>query len=214
MPQGVQSHFHRLLSVSNEGVVPRARAQAEADRLWARVQRLLAMELISPEADRASLQLACIALQLPARSARPASPGRANSLPLRERVEQAAELLITVVGEADEELCTRTTKVLRELTVRSPELEEARLLSDALNLDDFGVSGLFVQAMTLGRQNGAIAAIAEGSEKRDQYGYWDARLKDGFHFEPVRQIARRRLETAQQAARMLAAELREDGLMA
>ena len=52
--------------------------------------------------------------------------------------------------------------------------------------------------------------VAEGFEKREQYGYWDARLKDGFHFEPVREMAKRRLENARAAARLLLSETQED----
>ena len=159
------------------------------------------------------MELACVALQLPTRPSRPASPGRITQLTLRDRAEQAAEILITALGEVDDAMCGRAARLLRELTTRSPEMEESRLLSDALAMEDFGVSGLFAQAMALGRQNGALASVAEGAEKRVQYGYWEARLKDGFHHEPVRQIARRRLETAQQVAKLLAAELREDGLL-
>jgi hypothetical protein len=65
-------------------------------------------------------------------------------------------------------------------------------------------------AILTGRQGGGVAQVADGSEKREQYGYWDARLKDGFHFEPVRQIARRRLEHARHVADLLSAELGED----
>jgi hypothetical protein len=52
--------------------------------------------------------------------------------------------------------------------------------------------------------------VADGAEKREQYGYWDARLKDGFHFEPVRQMAKRRVEHAREVARLLLEELKED----
>ena len=64
--------------------------------------------------------------------------------------------------------------------------------------------------MNLSRQNLGISHFAVGFEKRDQYGYWDARLKDGFHFEPVRQMARQRLEQAKQTADLLLRELKED----
>jgi hypothetical protein len=52
--------------------------------------------------------------------------------------------------------------------------------------------------------------VAEGSEKREEYGYWEARLKDGFHFEPVRKLAKARLDNARQASKLLADELGGD----
>ena len=84
------------------------------------------------------------------------------------------------------------------------------MLADAVNLEDFGVAGLFTQAMHLSRSQGSIELLADGFQKRQQYGYWEARLKDGFHFEPVRQLARQRLNSATRAAELLLAELRED----
>ena len=66
------------------------------------------------------------------------------------------------------------------------------------------------QMIQLARQGDGVMQLAEGTEKREQYGYWEARLKDGFHFEAVRQIATRRLDHARQAAQMLLAELKED----
>jgi hypothetical protein len=89
-------------------------------------------------------------------------------------------------------------------------MEDAKLLADALNLEDFGVIGLMMQMTHLARQGDGVLQLSDGAEKREQYGYWDARLKDGFHFEPVRQIARRRLEHARRVATMLADELKDD----
>ena len=64
--------------------------------------------------------------------------------------------------------------------------------------------------MQLARQQGGITQLVEGFDKRKEYGYWEARLKDGFHFEPVREMARRRMVNAQRAAELLRAELEED----
>jgi hypothetical protein len=52
-----------------------------------------------------------------------------------------------------------------------------------------------------------VRQVAEGNQKREQYGYWDARLKDGFHFEQVRRLARQRLENMRKAAKLLDDEL-------
>ena len=87
---------------------------------------------------------------------------------------------------------------------------DAKLLADALNLEDFGVIGLTLQTIQLARQGDGILQVADGAEKREQYGYWDARLKDGFHFEAVRQMAKRRVEHAREVARLLLEELKED----
>ncbi len=94
---------------------------------------------------------------------------------------------------------------------RSPILDEAKLLADAVNLEDFGVTGLVGQIIALSQQGEGLRQFADGCRNRDVYGYWEARLRDGFHFDAVKQIAQRRLERARQVAQMLEEELKEDG---
>ena len=174
-------------------------------------QRFVAMNLIGPDADRASMELACYALQLPGRQTGGMISGKLGRTSLRDRAEQAAELLVSLVGpDIDEKLLDHTTRLLHEITHRTPVIDEAKLLADALNLDDFGLTGLIVTTIQMSLQGEGITDLITACEKREQYGYWSARLKDGFHFEPVRAIARKRLETARQVVKMLADELAED----
>ena len=183
----------------------------DADRLWRRVQGLLQLGLIPSESDAEALELACYALQLPMRSEKNLPVGKFGRTSLRDRTEQAAELLGAVGGDDDapEELIDRATNILLAMPHRRPESEEAKLLADALSLEDFGAIGFAQSAMQLGRQGAGVKQLAEGSEKRELYGYWEARLKD-IHFEPVRRIARERLEDARQAAKLLSDELQGD----
>ena len=198
------------LSVTDEHGTAGPRLIDEAARLWRRLGRLIEMNLVAEGLDVDALELACYALQLPMKRTRLLATGRPAKLSLRERAEEAAELLLGLTPDADEQLLDRATRLLHEMPHRSPMLDEARLLADAINLDDFGVSGLILQAIQLSRQGEGIMQLAEGAEKREAYGYWEARLKDGFHFEPVRQIARRRLDNARHVTLLLLAELRED----
>jgi len=129
------------------------------------------------------------------------------------RCEQAAELLVSLLGaEIEESLLDRTTRLLHEVPHRTPVIDEAKLMADALNLDDFGLIGLIIQAVQLALQGEGVADLAIAAEKREEYGYWEARIKDGFHFEPVRVIAIKRLATSRRVAKMLADELKEDRL--
>ena len=41
----------------------------------------------------------------------------------------------------------QVTRILHELPQKVPKLNEARLLADAVNLDDFGITGLLLQAI-------------------------------------------------------------------
>jgi hypothetical protein len=158
-----------------------------------------------------AMELASYALQLPWRYGKNLPAGRFGRTSIRDRAEESAELLVGMLGEEIEEhLLDRCARVLHELPQRSPMLDEAKLLADAVNLDDFGVVGLFLQSLQLARQGEGIDQLAEGCQKREQYGYWEARLKDGFHFDAVRQMADRRLANARAVCQLLIEEMQED----
>ncbi len=183
----------------------------DALRLCGRIHALIRLKILSGEVDLAPLEIACYALQLPLRHQKLLPTGKLGRSNLKERAEQAAEMLVAGFADhIDGALLDRTTQLLHELPQRKPNLDEAKLLADVVNLDDFGVTGLLLQTIHLSRAGGGVAQVGDGLEKRESYGYWGARLKEGFHFEPVRQIARRRLEHTRQAAALLSDEMKED----
>ncbi|HEY2586689.1 MAG TPA: hypothetical protein VGI81_13070 [Tepidisphaeraceae bacterium] len=206
----LRERLEQVLTVVDEHGTTGPRLVSDAVRLWRRIGRFLGMNLVTEGLDADALELACYAMQLPLRRAHTQAGGRPARMPLRERAEEAAELLLNVIPDADEALLDRTTRVLQEMPHRSPMLDEARLLADAINLEDFGVTGLVQQALQVARQGEGVLQLAEGLEKREQYGYWNARLRDGFHFDPIREIARRRLDNARHVALLLLTEIRED----
>lgn len=189
------------------------RLSDDARRLWRRIERFLMMRLVNNPPDLPALEMACYALQLPLRRTEELPVGRLGVTNTRERAERAAQRLVEEVGEhIPAGLLDHTTRLLYETPQRPPVLEEAKLLADALNLDDFGATGLLRQAIELGLRGDGVDRLAEGWEKRTAYGYWEARINDGFHFPQVRNIARRRLANAMRVADMLAEERREDAL--
>jgi len=207
----LQKRLERALRVVDDHGTTGSRLIDDAHRLWNRVQKFIGLNLIPQTTHGDALELGCHALQLPFRQNVVPAVGKLGRTNLKERAEQAAEMLVSQLGDAIEEsLLDRATRLLQELPHRSPMIDEAKLLADAVNLEDFGVTGIIQQTVQLTRQGDGLMQVVEGAEKRDQYGYWDARLKDGFHFEPVRQMALRRLENARAAAKLLAEELAED----
>jgi hypothetical protein len=207
----IRQRLTRALAIVDEHGTPGPRLLDDASRLWRRVQALARLGLVPNDTDEPALELASWALQLPMRSTKLLPAGKLGRTNLRERSEQAAELLVSVLGnEVDEGLMDRTTALLLAVPQRSPASEDAKLLADAINLDDFGVSGFVYRIIQLGRQGDGVRQVAEGNDKREQYGYWEARLKDGFHFEPVRKLARKRLENARAVAKLLSDELGGD----
>jgi hypothetical protein len=208
----LRQRLEQALGVVDDHGTVGPRLLDDARRLWRRVQRFIDMNLVGREGlDLDALELACYSLQLPQHRSRTLPTGKPQRGTLRERAEEAAELLLGVAGgEVDELLLDRAIRLLHEMPHRSPMLDEARLLADAVNLDDFGALGVMLQVIQLARQGEGPPQLAEGCEARELYGYWDARLKDGFHFEPVRQIAVRRLENTRVVCALLTGELRED----
>lgn len=209
----LRQRLERALTVVDDHGTTGPRLLDDARRLWARLLHFAHTGVVPDGLDLESLELACYAVQLPLRrGGAKGAGGKAGRPNLRDRAEEAAELLLGMASaDTDERLLDRATRVLREMPHRSPMLDEARALADAVNLDDFGLTGLVSLNVQLAQQGEGLTQLSEGLDKREEYGYWEARLKDGFHFEAVRQIARRRLESARRVGEMLKAEMAEDG---
>lgn len=207
----VIARLRQALTAADERGTAGSRLVDDAARLYHRVIHFTKMKLVAEGIDLDAIELACYAIELPSRSARAGSAVRGARGGLRDRAEEAAESLLELALDVDEALLDRTARILHEMPHRQPMLDEAKLLADAINLDDFGITGLLNQAATAAMQGDGILQLADGLQKREVYGYWEARLKDGFHFEPVRLLARRRLDNARHVALLLSNELKEDG---
>lgn len=207
MPAPLATQLHEILATVDPRGTPGRRLLDNSSRLCATVRHLLTLNLIPRPADSAALELACAALQLTLRHAPP--PQQRQTMTLRDRAQSAAELLISSVSSdnANEPgLLDRTARLLQQLPQRSPVAPEARLLADAVNLEDFGVSGLLSLMTSLALAGDGVSHLSEACATREQYGYWDARLAR-FHFEPVRRLAEQRLAGVRQCCEQLRAEL-------
>jgi len=106
----------------------------------------------------------------------------------------------------------RACSIILESGSRSTNLIEAMILSDARNLDDMGAVGLFSEMRRyIVHGNGATEALVSWKRKID-YDYWTARLRESFRFETVRNIARQRLQIAEQFMAQLEIENRAGDL--
>ncbi len=102
----------------------------------------------------------------------------------------------------------RVCSIIMESGSRSTRLVEAMILSDARNLEDMGAMGIFNEFrryVVHGR--GASEALASWKRKID-YDYWVARLHESFRFEPIRQLAERRMLVATEFMERLGQENR------
>ncbi len=197
-------HLQKELELVDDRGTTGPRLVGDARRLLRRVERLIGAGAVAAVMERDALELSCYAVQLPMRLV---TGSRLGVLSLKDRCEQAAELMVmTLAEQADEQLLDRSARLIHETPQRNPVLDEAKLLADALNLDDFGISGLLRQAIRLGVLGQGVEQVVEAMEKRSQYGYLEARLKEHFHFDASRAIARSRLA----AIEPLFAGLREE----
>lgn len=217
LDERIRARLERTLGVVDDHGTLGPRLLDDARRLWRRIEALRtaqAMTLAPPGDD--ALELANYALQLPLRREHigsmtsPGPAGRVARYTLRDRAEEAAELLVLELSpDADPVLLDHSVRILRDLPERSPVMEGARLLADAINLDDFGVIGILQHMAQLTRHGEGLTQLASRLQTREQYGYWEARLRDGFHSETARALARARLEHARTVAGMINREVAE-----
>ena len=121
----------------------------------------------------------------------------------------AAEKLSGILHE------TRITKICRIITEscdRFTELTEAAILSDGRNLEDIGAVGLLHELRQHIINGKSISEVLDNWKCKIEYGYWQARLKEGFRYDAVRQMAGQRFEAMEQFMEQLAAENTLGGL--
>jgi hypothetical protein len=109
---------------------------------------------------------------------------------LDEAAELAADQLQALLGPADIDL---TIKILHDHRIRTPDLPEACLLADAVALEEVGLVGLWNQTRVCHQAGRTLDHLVKLWRTQKEYGYWDSRLRDGFHFEVARQAAAQRL---------------------
>src|SRR5688572_1596018 len=121
----LREHLEQALGVVDDQGTHGPRLLDDAERLWRRIELFISMHLVHEGLDREALELACYAMQLPTRRGKGAPPSRggggAARLTLRDRAEEAAELLVGIAGtDIDESLLDRATRILQEMPHRSP----------------------------------------------------------------------------------------------
>lgn len=84
-------------------------------------------------------------------------------------------------------------EAIRQCNFRRTSLVEAEILAEAENLDDVGVIHLIKQVRQHQADGRAIDQFLSGWKRQQEYQFWEARIKDSFRFESIRQLARVRL---------------------
>lgn len=92
------------------------------------------------------------------------------------------------------ETLTRAHQAIRAMGVKRADRVDAMVLMDADHLDEFGVISLWTTVRRGMLDGKGIQAVIETWRRRKEYRFWEARLRDSFHFEAVRAVAKRRLD--------------------
>lgn len=180
-----------------------------ASQLFDRAIHCADRELPGARLDRDALEAACLAIMFPLATETP-KVSSVGVMSLAERCNLANELLFNLGAQISEDLIERTAEILADCPRKTAQSSEARVLADTINIEDFGLGGICRSAALLLRPGYPLVELVKAYEKRDQYGYWDARLKEGFHFTSTRATAQVRLRSARGFIRALQAELQRD----
>lgn len=111
-----------------------------------------------------------------------------------ENADDASELATDQLKNllAEDEI-EQVLHIIRDCPRRDTQLPEAKILSDAVALEDVGLVGLWNGAYKYHGLGRSLEQFLKLWKTQREYGYWQTRLRDGFHFEISRIVAKERL---------------------
>jgi len=103
-------------------------------------------------------------------------------------------------------------EIIRRAHDAGVDLAEAKVLSDADSLDDIGALGVWRDLRRHILEGRAVEDTVRAWHRREQYGYWEARVRDAFNLETARHLAESRLGAARAFMQQLEAEFETSDL--
>jgi 5'-deoxynucleotidase YfbR-like HD superfamily hydrolase len=91
----------------------------------------------------------------------------------------------------------RAAAAIRQSGDRRTNLLEARVLADADNLDQIGPPAIDRMIRKCRSEGKTLEHLLAAWQRQEEYHYWQARIKESFHFAPVRSLAERRYQALQ-----------------
>jgi len=97
-------------------------------------------------------------------------------------------------------------EIIRRTHDAGATLSEAKVLSDADSLDDIGALGVWRDLRRCILEGRGVEDAARTWQRREEYGYWQARIRDAFFLATARRMAENRLASARVFMQQLARE--------
>jgi len=113
--------------------------------------------------------------------------------PESHREQGAALLARSLQGILPPDSMERAVLSVRTLNDRDIALLEGQIVTEAENLDEFGVISLWPTVRRGAVDGKGVKAAIDTWRRRKEYQFWTARLNDSFRFPVVREVARARL---------------------
>lgn len=88
----------------------------------------------------------------------------------------------------------RAASAIRQYGDRRTNLIEARILADADNLDQIGPLALDRMIRKCRGEGKTTELLLAAWQRQEEYHYWQARIKESFHFAAVRALAEQRYQ--------------------
>ena len=117
-----------------------------------------------------------------------------------------------LAGAIDSAKVDKINQIIIQAGSRDGGTTEAMILSDARSLDDMGAVGIFNEFRRYLACGKGLSDVLANWQRKLDYGYWDARLKESFRFDSVRQLARKRYCSMEHFMKALAKEHSADDL--
>ena len=111
-----------------------------------------------------------------------------------------------LAGTVEASRIEKINRIITESGSHFTQVVEAMILSDARNLDDMGVAGIFNEFRRHIIGGKGISDALQNWKRKIDYRYWQARLKENFRFEQVRKLAEQRLSVAENFMNQLKVE--------
>jgi HD superfamily phosphodiesterase len=97
-------------------------------------------------------------------------------------------------------------EIIRHTHAAAGNIPESKILSDADSLDDIGALGIWRDLRRSVLEGHAVDEAVRTWQRREQYGYWEARMREALQLETSRRLAAGRLAAARAFMQQLARE--------